>query len=743
MIRWRLANRTAESVLFIPNRLVMSFFALRTSSGVELTGVSEYKAVTDDPHFTYRFWLRRPRYMVVLLQAIRDSLDPKIYFDRGNGFDEINSISPSHSGTCIYLITVAAPGHVSRIRIDPCSGEHHFRYWAECAWNEAERNILLAQVERKARVAASIHDVVFDGTPDTNTRKALAKGVTQHFDAVVGLAERTAPPIDASMMRDAPFISFVVPVHNTPQIYLDDLLKSFYAQPARSAELILCDDGSASTQTLAWLASHEAAQNVSIVRNKSNRGIAFATNTGIEAARGKWIGLVDHDDALTPCAVQLIAQTASENPNCQFIYTDEVVTDARLKPVAYHLKPAYDEVLLSGVNYINHLSCYRRHRLLALGGLRSGYDGSQDYELLLRYLRELEPDEIKHLPYPAYQWRRSPAAFSAQFLDLATKNARVALAQRYNCGKTESAVASALTESLHRLRFDRMQAEWPRVSIVIPSRDAFNLISRVLSDLTFKTNYPDFEIIVVDNGSNDPRVLQLYAKYQDGSIPFRSDIEQAPFNFSRQVNRGVKIATGELILLLNNDIEVIDGDWLREMVSCFSYPRTGIVGARLLYPNRRIQHAGVIVGLGGLAGHWFDGQQEKHPGPMARLHVRQSLTAVTGACMLISRTCLADTGKFDETEFAVAYNDIDFCLRAVATGFRVVWTPFATLTHHASATRGSDENRANRARFQRDKDSLRRRHNTEAFEDRAFSPWYTRNNSEAQPRLLPGLPKAR
>jgi GT2 family glycosyltransferase len=351
--------------------------------------------------------------------------------------------------------------------------------------------------------------------------------------------------------------------------------------------------------------------------------------------------------------------------------------------------------------------------------------------LLLRYLRGLGDDEIKHLPYPGYRWRRTGQTFSAQFKDRATAGARKALAERFVRGTSRPTVDDALAKGLHRIRFDKLDGTWPRVSVVIPSRDSLPLISRVIGDLTQRTDYPDLEVVVIDNGSTDPQVLELYAKSKRGPVPFVCEIETAPFNFSRQVNRGIALATGELILLLNNDVEVIERNWLRELVSCFQYTDTGIVGARLLYPNRRLQHAGVIVGLGGLAGHWFIGQRESFPGPMARLHVRQTLTAVTGACMLISRSCLAKVGSFDERDFAVAYNDIDFCLRAVAAGFRVVWTPFATLIHHESASRGSDEAPANRDRFARDK------------EDRAFSPWYTRDRAEPSAVVLDDLPKAR
>ena len=705
-------------------------------------GAGVYRSGTDDPRFVYRFWVRRPRYVVVLLRALEELLDPKIYVDRGNGFDEADAIALQHDGASVYSISVTMPRRVKRIRIDPCSGEGCLHYWAGFAWTEHDRAALLAQAQRDGGGQASVYDVVIDGAPERREKRKSAKSVAQHYEAVLALARRTAPPVNPSLTKDGPLISFVVPVYDTPEAYLDDLWSSFRDQRVGSAELILCDDGSTSPLTLAWLDRHRDQPDVQILRER-NLGIAIATNSGIEIARGQWVGLIDHDDALSPYAVQLIARTIQDHPDCKFIYTDEVVTDEKLKPVAYHLKPAYDEVLLSGVNYINHLSCYRRDRLLSFGGLRAGYEGSQDYDLVLRYLRDLKPSEIKHLPYPAYRWRRTAETFSSRFMERATEAARKALLERYRRSDLEPEVGAAITTTLHRIRFDTLSRQWPRVSIVIPNRDSYALIERLLADLRLRTDYPDFEIVVVDNGTADPRVLRLYAEAEQGAIPFAAEIEPAPFNFSRQVNRGIARASGEFVLLLNNDIEVIESDWLREMMCCFDYPGTGIVGARLVYPNGRLQHAGVIVGLGGLAGHWFGRQRQSYPGPMARLHVRQSLTAVTGACMLISRACLAAVGGFDEMDFGVAYNDIDFCLRAAAIGYRVVWTPFATLVHRELASRGSDESKANRDRFARDKEMLRRRHDTGSYEDRAFNPWYNRDYSELRPTLLAELPKAR
>ncbi len=669
-------------------------------------------------------------------------LTPRLYFDWGRGFVQVESAALPSGESLLLVLDPADCADLRALRFDPFEGEGEFEL---CFARGREGEALARRIEaegppiRKARVALR------DYAPRRRSRPAgrlRAFGAPhEHFLHVCALAEAelrgrfTVPPA-------TPRISLVCPVYDTPPAYLDDLLASFGKQIAGYAELIMSDDGSTSARTLAWFDGHASVRGLVILRNGVNRGIAAASNVGVAAARGAFVGFIDHDDALAPHAVAVLARAMEDNPRVKFFYTDELIADGKLRPLDVFDKPAFDDVLLSGVNYVNHLSLYRRDVLTAAGTFREGFDGSQDYDLLLRALKPLSADEIAHVPYPAYIWRRDGRSFSVKHIDTATVNARRALSEAYASAQAPVPVAPANLPDLHRVRLDLI-APRPKISIVVPNRDAYPLMREIADGLFQRTDYPDFELIVVDNGSTDPDTLALYERLKRERPNFTLHSETAPFNFSAQVNKGVALATGEAFLLLNNDIEVRTADWLAEMVGCLAYPRTGVVGARLLYPDGTLQHAGVVVGLGGLAGHWYVGREPDFPGPMGRLAVRSTMTAVTGACMLISRACWEATGPFDDTRFAVAYNDVDFCLRARAAGFRTVYTPFATMTHHESATRGPDDSGPNRVRFLLDQAALIERHRAPDFLDPVLSPWRGRDHSEPQRITLDRLPRAR
>lgn len=572
-----------------------------------------------------------------------------------------------------------------------------------------------------------------------------SSAVAKHFQQVLNLAalEHSHAETTGNSDTDQPLISFVVPVYNASEKYLDALLGSFITQPKNNCELIFSDDGSTNTETLNWLAGVSAVSNVKVLINDQNRGIAATTNSGIASAAGEWIALLDHDDMIAPYAISQISKAIHSAPQAKFIYTDELIVDEDGAALEYFLKPAWDPVLLSGTNYVNHFSIYNRERLLKIGAMQEGFQGSQDYDLLLRYTEELARNQIVHIPYPAYIWRRDGNTLSVRSINSATRNARRALKEHYARLGSKVEVKEALTQYSHRVVFPNSGSDWPLVSVVIPSRNSYTHIERVLSGLYRNTEYPNFEIIIVDNGSDDQKVLELYKVYSKEHSNFQVDLFNAPFNFATSINRGVKLAKGSHYLLLNNDIEVVEKEWLKEMVMCFHYQGVGIVGSKLLYPDQTIQHMGVIVGLGGLAGHWYVGSQHDFPGPMGRFYVRQSVSAVTGACLLISKSCFEEAGGMNEQKFAVAYNDIDLCLNAVRQGYEIILTPFSSLIHHESASRGSDETESNRPRFDMEKANLQELHDTGNFNDRAYNPWYSKNHSNPSPTYLKTLPLSR
>lgn len=704
----------------------------------ESKGAPQWQSDGEDPCFRISFPIIRRRFIVVVLASGGEALDPKVYVNAGYGFREQDAKDLGSGQMFAIKIDVGIFGTICSCRIDPATGpalvsvhakgfatarqaDEYLRRLAQRHSDLAVRDIgRVARFWRRNKLART-------GTGQSATAR--------YIQGVYEIAE-ASPRQFSRNPNGLPWISIVVPVYNAPLRYLDDLLHSFKNQRDEDAELIFSDDASTSGETCAWLQSLQNEQGVRVIWNTDNRGIAATTNAGIAAARGEWITLLDHDDLIAPYALNVIRGVIEDDRAIEFLYTDEVVVNDRLKPTGLMLKPAYDPVLLSGVNYINHFSIYKRKRLHAIGLQRLGFDGSQDYDLLLRYLHGLPEESIVHLPYPAYWWRRNGKSYSRKFMDKATDNARRALSEAFGSSSDPVTVSEALTNTLHRVQFDLAKDRWPSISIIIPNKNSPDLITKILSDLYEKTDYPNFQVIVIDNGTSDPEVLQHYDLYRSlYPSSFLADVRVEDFNFARAINRGMEYAVGEHFLVLNNDVEVIRSDWLKEMVSCLEYRNVGIVGAKLLYPDDKIQHAGVITGFGGLAGHWYLNKHKDFPGPLGRLHVRSSMTCVTGAVMLVSGECAHRVGQWDEENFAVAYNDVDYCIRAYKAGFRIVWTPFASLYHHESVSRGSDRGGESRKRFEKEKANLRRLHQTQDFIDPASNPGYSRDRSE--PTFLP------
>lgn len=699
-----------------------------------------WRSIGDDPGFLIRLPLLRPPFLAIRLHGDQP-LSPQLYFSFGGGFGENNSVVlPGGHDLCLTL-HIGRLGLLRCLRLDPTNGPARFSCSVEGFSTQAEAQ---AQAEDWARAFP-------EGRAEWIGRIGLPWWLRQRLagrrhrlstclEQTYRLARMETAKLEC-LPSPNPWLSIVVPTHNTPTAYLEELLKSFADQHAQGVELIFSDDASTSETTRNWLQARQAEPQVQVVFNARNNGIAAETNAGLGLARGTWVTFLDHDDVIAPFALKMVYRALRNRQEAKFLYTDEVVVDRRLKPRGLMAKPAYDPVLLSGMNYINHFSFYRRDRLESLGRLRDGFQGSQDYDLVLRYLEGLEHDEILHLPYPAYWWRRDGHGFSARHLDVATTSARKALTEHFGRRKQTVEVIGAVTPTLHRVNFSGRAT--PKISVIIPSKNALGLIRPILTDLLTRTDYPDMEVLVIDNGSDDPHVLDFYEAIsrRHRNVHIHRRVEE--FNFARSINRGFSLAGGEHLLLLNNDISMIHADWLREMVYCLNYERAGIVGAKLLYPDSTLQHAGVITGFGGLAGHRYLGRPGDFGGPMNRLHVRTSMTCVTAAAMLISGECRAAVGVMDEENFAVAYNDVDYCLRAHRMRFRTIWTPFAKLFHRESATRGSDATLKNRLRFEKEKRNLRLIHGTEQFCDPASSPFYSRNRSTPMLEAPSSLPEAR
>lgn len=508
-------------------------------------------------------------------------------------------------------------------------------------------------------------------------------------------------PIIAAM-DSPPLFSIIVPVYNTPVDLLDKLLASVQSQWYPLWQLILADDASPSRETQAAL-SRISDPRVILLRSDRNQGIAGATNSALARAEGDYVVFLDHDDELTAdCLYELALCIERDKPDYLYSDEDKIAPDGSFTEP--HFKPDWSPDTMMSTMYVCHVSCVRRSLLEEVGGLRSDYDGCQDWDLVLRLAEKT--NRISHIPKVLYHWRIIPASTAA---DIAAKPYVLDASRRVREDALKRRGLSGTVEPLEQVkgyfRVNYHPRGEPLISVIIPSRDNGKVLSRCLDSINRLSSYRNFELIVLDNGSVEPGTLAYLDRIRSRSrtTVIRHD---APFNFSELNNLGAKGSHGDLLLFLNDDTEVISPDWLERMAGFAQLTHIGAVGAKLLYPGgQEVQHAGV-VNLEEGPKHAFIHQDADHPGYFVRNLLEYDWLAVTGACLMVEREKFLSVGGFDET-FPIAYNDIELCFRLVEAGYFNVVCQAARLIHHESLSRGLDHHsREKRVRLKKEKRHL-------------------------------------
>jgi len=527
-------------------------------------------------------------------------------------------------------------------------------------------------------------------------------------------------------MARPPLISVLLPVYNTDEAWLRKCLDSVLSQIYPHWELCIADDASTLPHVRSILEEYRNGDGrVRLVFRETNGHISAASNSALSLAAGDYVALLDHDDELTPDALYEIAALIGRHPETDMIYTDEDKIDTQGRRHSPFFKPDWSPDTFLSLMYTCHLGVYRTALVRKIGGFREGFEGSQDYDLVLRLTERT--DRIRHIPRVLYHWRSIPASSASSFdskgyaQDAGLRAVREALERR-----GEDAVAEPVEGLSGRYRARYRLPGRPLVSIVIPTRDLSALLETCLHSVFERTAYDRFEVIIVDNDSREPETRELFRRWQEREpARFRVVPMPIPFNFPALINEGVRKARGDLVLLLNNDIEVVSGDWLAEMAAQAMRPRVGAVGVKLLYPDDTVQHAGVVLGIGGVAGHSHKYLSNDRTGYFDRLRITANYAAVTGACLMVERTKFDDAGGFDEA-LPVAFNDVDFCIRLLKAGYYNLCLSHPVLYHHESKTRGPEDTVEKQIRFRGEIDLMEARWGELLKNDPFYSPHLTR-----------------
>lgn len=646
----------------------------------------------------------------------------RLYVDYGNGFIEENSISipVSRKGTINFLVRFKK--RVRALRWDPLEGpglialDNVIIYeisWMERIWRMLRR--VIPAVSNKCEWDNGKHyrwsEVVFDLKGlyyDVSRKRGFERQGLPTYEQWIDLfdtmtdQERRSAGRKIALLDYKPLISVIMPVYNTDESMLRKALDSVTTQLYTYWELCIADDASTRPHVRKILEEYARKdERIRVVFREKNGHIASASNSALEIAKGDFIALMDHDDELAEKALLRIAEELDRHPDADIIYSDEDKIDLEGRRSEPHFKSDWNPELFFSQNYISHLTVYRAGLVMLAGVFREGFEGSQDYDLTLRCINKTDGPKIRHIPEILYHWRTVPgsAAGDEDAKDYAY-TAGVKALEDFFAGERGVTVNRGPWPGTYRVNYPPPGAR-PLVSLIIPTHNGCGLLRKCIESITEKTTYENFEVIVVDNRSDDPETLQYFDKMREDPR-IRLISFDKPFNFSAINNHAVRSANGEILGLVNNDVEVISPEWLQEMVALAVRPGIGAVGAKLLYSDGRLQHAGIIVGLGGVAGHSHKFLPGADPGYFCRTILPQALSAVTGACLVVRKELYLEVGGLDEENLEVAFNDVDFCLKLRKAGYRNVWTPYALLYHHESVSRGHEDTPEKQARFRKE-----------------------------------------
>lgn len=735
----------------------------------------EYEAVGDDPQFRVDpeqgiHALVPGWYVMDVTLLVSEGVvqRPCLYPDYGGGCSEATRIplsQPDLDGGMRALVLISRP--LRALRFDPTIRPARFQIGAmrfrritrlhalwvllqgddgsngagqRSSWALAGRLIGFIKEVRRQGLSPAVDELVHRYYGSSRHTAGGYVSWLDHFDPLKGSGLEHAR-MQAGQYANGPLISVVLPVYNTPLALLKRCIDSVREQTYRNWELCIADDASPDPRIVECLQAYAREDvRIKVAVRERNGHISEATNTALAMVTGSHVAFLDHDDELSADALHQVVLALAEHPQARLLYSDEDKIDEAGRRFEPHFKPGWNPELLRSQNYICHLMVVETLLLAQVGVLRPGFEGSQDHDLVLRCTEVLAPVQICHIPKVLYHWRaiEGSTALGGDQKSYASEAGRRAVQEHLQrIGRTGT--VEVVSPGCYRTR--PALAKTPKVSIIIPTRDRADLLSVCVRSVMEKTDYPDFEVVVVDNGSVDAATRTLLRELRR-TPGIRVLDYPIPFNFSAIVNHGVREATGEVICLLNNDTEVIDASWLTELVARAKQRDAGAVGAMLYYPDDTIQHAGVVLGLGGVAGHIYTRMGRGTPGYMARAWVAQNMSAVTAACMAVRRSVFEEVGGFDEA-LPVAFNDIDFCLRLLECGYRNVWTPYAELYHYESASRGSEDSPAKQERFAAEVHAMKWRWGAVLHDDPAYNPNLTLDQGDYGLAFPPRSPRLR